>query len=287
MRCCCSADPRFISRVDAATGIINRLVNRSTTVGVDAGVLALADGSKVYWTAGYTSPGYAYSTGKLYEYDTATKTITEFPVLDPLIEMDNRSLCGLALHPVTGRMYVLADRPPFVGMYSVDLANPASWATKILNVSVADSVYGSLQYLAFNNSSPDSYYTAYSNRTIYKWVEGQQPIPLTAPTGTGMSDGTLLNNTRFGVFGIAFNSAGDMLVSEAAAGKVFLVQAGTGKIKRVSGSTFGNILNPGNALNSSFSFTRGVDFGPGDESIFMADQNNHRIVRVLLNCTMV
>jgi hypothetical protein len=102
-----------------------------------------------------------------------------------------------------------------------------------------------------------------------------------------MSDGTLLNNTRFGVFGIAFNSAGDMLVNAAAAGKVYLVQAGTGKIKRVSGSDRGNILNPSDALNSSFSFTRGVDFGPGDESIFMADQNNHRIVCVLLNCTMV
>jgi hypothetical protein len=87
---------------------------------MDAGVLASADGSKVYWTPGYYGP----RTGKLYEYDTATKTITEFPVLDPSIQVE--SLCGLALHPTTGRMYVLADRRPFVGMYSVDLADPAS-----------------------------------------------------------------------------------------------------------------------------------------------------------------
>jgi hypothetical protein len=261
-------------------------VNKST-VGVDAGVLALADGSKVYWTAGYTLHVYAYSTGKLYEYDTATKTITEFPVLDPLIEMDNRSLCGLALHPTTGRMYVLADRPPFVGMYSVDLANATNWPPKILSVSPIDTPYGNLQYLAFNGSSPDAFYTSYSNRAIYKWVEGQEPTLVNNPLGGAPKDGTPISNARFGTFGIAFNSAGDMLVSEAAAGEVYLVKAGTGKIKRVSGSDRGNILNPSDALNSSFSFTRGVDFGPGGESIFMADQNNHRIVRVLLNCTMV
>jgi hypothetical protein len=248
---------------------------------MDAGVLATPDGSKVYWTAGYYGP----RTGILYKYDTATKAITQHPVLDPLIQEENCSLCGLALHLVTGRMYVLADRPPFVGMYSVDLADPAGGTPKILSVSPIETPYGNLQYLAFNGSSPDTFYTSYSNRAIYKWVEGQEPTLVNNPSGGAPKDGTPISNARFGTFGIAFNSAGDMLVSEAAAGKVYLVQAGTGKIKRVSGSDRGNILNPSDALN--FSFTRGVDFGPGGESIFTADQNSHRIVRVLLNCTMV
>lgn len=139
-------------------------------------------------------------------------------------------------------------------------------------------------------------FTAYRNKTIYRWdtvaaeatalnQQCQQSNTCVAP-----HDGELISNVAFGPFGLAINKAGDMLVSEAN-NRVWMVQAGTGKLKLVAGNGtrgagHGSIIDPGNATNSAFSFIRGVDFGPGDSSFFFADQLNHRIVRVLLNCTI-
>jgi glucose/arabinose dehydrogenase len=63
-----------------------------------------------------------------------------------------------------------------------------------------------------------------------------------------------------------------------------MVQAKTGRLKLVAGSVRGSSIDAGNATNSQFEFIRGVAFASDGRSFFIADDNNHRIVRVLLTC---
>jgi sugar lactone lactonase YvrE len=282
VRCCLSTDAKRISKVNAATGILSKLVENS---GND--ILAAADG-KIYFTDD--------DSGSLQVYNSATQSTTSIPVLDLNEVEKKRVMQGIARHPTNGRMYVIASQLPRAGIYSVD-STGATATVKLLNISADDNLgpgqyewkdIGIAQYLAFNKAG-DLLFSAYRNSTIYKWsTPGQAPAPVNNGTGAAPSDGALLRDVRIGPVGLAINAAGDMLVSSPDIGQVWMVQAGSGKLKLVAGSdNRGSSVDPGDALNSRFQFVRGVAFGPGGDSFFVADDNNHRVVRVLLKCTMV
>jgi hypothetical protein len=183
----------------------------------------------------------------------------------------------------------------------------AGAVNKVLDIELedhtgSDDVWddGTAQNLAFNGSADQLFFTAYRNQTIYKWddVAGHQPVGVTKPCDnydplTGVCDdvsvpenGKLLSEVRFGAHGVAFDSRGNMLVTEGK-GRVWMVDAITGKLTLVAGlmTGQGSIIVPGDATNSGFRFVRAAKFGPGEDCVYIADQNNHRIVRVLLKCT--
>jgi hypothetical protein len=288
--CCLRADQNRLTRVDAATGILHELLfwkNESPR-----GVLA-GSGDMVYFTD--------LKTGALHTYNVASHELKNITVLDSSVPDGNRSMVGLAIHPTTGLLYVAAGQMPATGIYRVDLTE-ATAPSKVCNVAPVDPVGGwddgTIQYLAFNRSGPGSelFFTAYRNKTIYKWdtIVGHAAVALNAQCSSdnscqGALDGRLISEVQFGVYGIAFDSVGNMFVSEAAGSKVWFVEVGTGKLKLVAGlgGGYGSAIDPGNATNSQFTFIRGVALGPGATSLFFADQLNHRIVRVLLECTMV
>jgi hypothetical protein len=270
-----------MSKVDATSGILTTLVEKTGN-----GVLAAADG-KVYFTDD--------DSGSLHVYNSATQTTTSIPVLDLDAVGNKRVMQGIARHPTTGRMYVIASQLPGAGIYSVDPTG-ATASVKLLNISADDNIgqgqyewkdIGIAQYLAFSQSG-EVFFSAYRNATIFKWTSpGQAPTPVNNGWGVAPSDGALLNDVRIAPVGLAINAAGDMLVSSPEVGQVWMVRGGTGKLRLMAGSeNRGSSIDPGNALNSRFQFVRGVTFGPGGDSFFIADDNNHRVVRVLLKCTI-
>jgi hypothetical protein len=179
----------------------------------------------------------------------------------------------------------------------VDLTNNTA-PTKVLDLFAIEGTkewQDMVQLIAFNGSSDQAFFTAYRNRTVYKWDTNQPSATIVndcyrTQTCVGAREGGLLSTTIFGPYGLAFNSAGDMFVSEAAGSRIWMASAGTGRLKLVAGlhnpSNYSTIIDPSNPTNNTFSFLQGLDLGPGEGSVFFSDFNNHRIVRVLLNCTM-
>jgi hypothetical protein len=168
-------------------------------------------------------------------------------------------------------MYVISSQLPGAGIYSVDPTG-ATATVKLVDISADDNIglgqyewkdIGIAQYLAFSKSG-ELFFSAYRNATIYKWTApGQAPTPINNGWGVAPSDGALLKDVCIAPVGVAFNAAGDMLVSMPETGQVWLVQAGSGKLRLVAGSeNRGSSIDPGNAMNSRFQFVRGFAFGP-------------------------
>ena len=85
----------------------------------------------------------------------------------------------------------------------------------------------------------------------------------------------------YGAVGFAFDSSGDLFIAESAATRIRRVDAATGIITTIAGSTHPLAFrgDGGPALTASYWYLSGIAVDAGD-NLFVADQNNQRIRRI-------
>jgi DNA-binding beta-propeller fold protein YncE len=87
-----------------------------------------------------------------------------------------------------------------------------------------------------------------------------------------------------GPYGIAPDAAGNMLISDGIA-QLWLIAAQTKQQRLVLGTDiYGSNLDPSSPSKTQLSYPKGVAFGPGGWSAYIADEGNVRVVKVLLDC---
>lgn len=277
---CVAADTNIfrVRRVSKATGLINTIAEFVRAYDVLAG----PEGN-VY---------FADFAGTLYTYNIATATVTSRPLTslaDGSTQFLDAQLVGLALNPVNGLLYAAYESDPadttsaFGGaIFSVNLSSPDP---AVLATRFPAGDLNSAQYIAFNRAG-EAFISTAGNR-IYKWSGSGSPAPWNTGSSTPQQ-GAAATSVQFGVaWGIAIDAAGNMLVGEKDRCRVWLVDASTGTLKLVAGNlgeVCGSNLDAGNPTLTQLNRPAGVEFGPGGRSAFIADTNNNRIVKVVLQC---
>jgi sugar lactone lactonase YvrE len=204
---------------------------------------------------------------------------------------DSASCGGMAIHPVSMLIYVtlfVFTSTPSYHLYSVDF-NAVPQPT----VQLAFKSYRLMSAIAVNASDPSAAMAFIGDYTyIYTWnTSGSQSLQ---QWNTGMQapvTGKQATSTKFSYpDGFAFDAAGNMLLSELGACRVWLVDAVTGKLKQVAGTECaldGSVppkFDSTDPLQTQIDAVGSVAFGPGGRTAFIADTNNHRILKVVLEC---
>jgi hypothetical protein len=123
---------------------------------------------------------------------------------------------------------------------------------------------------------------------IYRWNTGGSQEVL-KPWSTELEapiTGQQATSAKFtSPLAIAFDAAGNMLISEYSVCRVWLVDALTGKLKHVAGTgVCGNSINSADPRQTRTYSISSVAFGPGGRTAFLADANLHQILKVVLEC---
>lgn len=158
-------------------------------------------------------------------------------------------------------------------MYIVDVK-----ASRVKEYPVAAWAYG----IAFDGSGA-AWLTGGDGR-VYIWdssgtFEAWNTGTATPATGGNASD------AQFGwLYGVAFDAAGNMLLSEwLSYCRVWHIEANTARLRVVAGGGgCGSTIVANDPTQTQLNEASSVAFGPGGRSAFIADQKNHRVVRVML-----
>jgi hypothetical protein len=201
-------------------------------------------------------------------------------------------LNDMARCPTDGLTYMLTDPYTDQDTYLDKLAalykvNPEGTqpADKVMDLfGVCTYCYG----IVVDNSST-AYITSYEKGRIYKWSgSGEAPWVALNTRSNSAAPNANVADVRFHYpWGIAFNAAGDMLVSESSytmvsGHQVWLVKQGTLQLVARTGSQ-GSAVNAGDATTELDEPT-GVAFGHEDASVYIADNGNRRLLKVTLDC---
>lgn len=266
-----------IRKVSAA-GVITTLVSERAgyRVTLPENVLAAPNG-EVYFTS---------YRATLHKFNTATSGVSDTVV--PSVMRNN----GLAYH--SGKVYVAGERivPTTYDMsmdgqvYSFlpDLTDRQDFAAPV------PIALGVPRGIAFN-SAGDAF-VAVGNGILKLMAQPGAAAPQTWTlwnTGSAPArEGDVATNTRLSAFAVAFDAAGNTLVAETAESRcvVWLVDAATGKLKRIVGSldSCGSFIDPTNALNTQLGAFGGIAVDPSGTSLYVAEPANGRILKVKLNC---
>jgi hypothetical protein len=273
MHRCADADSgnAVIRKVNASSGNISTIAGPSTPQPYYH-VLAAADGN-VYYTDSYAH--------RLYQY-TTTGSINNITLGD-----SSSQLVGMAFRASTQTLYVGDDNSGTGVIYSVNVAGPFSSNPPTVSTLLAVPV-SYLRTLALDNagtlymgwSDNPSTYTRFSNGTIAVWNNGTNPA---APGATARD--VVFNST----YGVAVDSAGNLLISDMTGCKVWLANATTGKLLLVAGvengdASCGSSFWPNSPQSTQLSAPMAVAFGADESTALITDFFNHRLLQVRLNC---
>jgi sugar lactone lactonase YvrE len=171
----------------------------------------------------------------------------------------------------------------------VETTTPAIWRFNNnnnagLGVSFADKP-SALRSIVFD-ANDNAFIADQASGRIYKWDSSSPAAPAIWNTGdAAASPGADATAVRFNnPSGLAIDVAGNMLVSETFAERVWLVEAATGKLGAVVGNgTPGRAVDAGSAAATQLRAPRGVAFVPGNTA-YIADSLNNHVLKVLLEC---
>jgi sugar lactone lactonase YvrE len=196
------------------------------------------------------------------------------PTLQPALllfyEPQGIGTIGLANHPISGRLYVVAySTNSGIGrsLYSISLLDPTSVRFEVRLPCNAET-------LAFN-ASGEAFITdrVLSSGRVYKWDLGSSPQLWNTGAGAPATDALATDVVFNQPEGIAFDAAQNMLIAEsrsaAVTGRVWMVEAQTKKLRLVV---------------DGLTLPKGVAFGPGGRSAYIADIGAHSILKVMLAC---
>jgi hypothetical protein len=260
--------------VFADTGITTTLVDMaklSPSQSPSYHVLAAADGN-LYFTD--------WTGQRVYKYDGATGSIEQKTVGDATSQ-----LAGLAINPVTNALYVLDDNSAGSGVvYSI---GPLFSSTPV-NVGSVQAT--TLRTLAFNGSADvwiGGATPPFGLNSIYKLTSSGAGV-WNSGTSQAATGGTASEAYYYSPYGVAFDAAGNMLISEDVFCRVWLVEAATSKLRLVAGWeaswSCGSNLDPNNPAQTELFGPAAVAFGLGGTSAYIVDSYNHRVLKVGLDC---
>jgi DNA-binding beta-propeller fold protein YncE len=265
---------RVIRKVSAATGIITTLVGLDKLPLAPFHVLAAPD-NNVYFTD--------WNGGRIFKYDGASGSVTNVTVGGK-----DSQISGMAVNPVNNALYVLDDNTKASNKAVFTVSTSPLGSPSL----VKKGLTGDLRTIAFN-SSGDAYIGAL-DPSIYKLSSPSYNTYTAWNTGTSpATTGATATSVAFGnmTYGVAIDNAGNMLVSEQELCQVWLVEARTGNLRLVAGIEAGGLcgiaLDPNNATQTQLAGPTAVAFGPGGSSVYIADPNGQRILKVELNCTVL
>ncbi|WIA43962.1 hypothetical protein OEZ86_010353 [Tetradesmus obliquus] len=151
--------------------------------------------------------------------------------------------------------------------------------------------------IAFNSAGDTligAYFGSYSG--VLQWAKSsalEAWIQVSSATTTA-DDGVAATTAKLSAFALAVDANGNMLVSDveldsyfqAVRCAVWLVDAGTGKLKRVAGTLgpCGSTVDPNNPGNTKIGRSGGVAFDPSGNWAYIADPDNQRILKIDLKC---
>jgi hypothetical protein len=277
VRTCCyitvaDTGNRVIRKIFVAFNTIHTIVSQEKLAALPFHVLAAADGS-IYFTD---------VVKRLYQYNGASGNVENIT-----LGGDQSQLAGMAINPVDQKLQVL-DLAQRV-IYSVGMLGPFSSIPPTVSTS-PDLGLSDLRTAAFNGTS--TIYLGNNGNVIYTYSFSGQPDAWNDGTSNGFmaASGATARNVFFeSAPSVAIDSSGNMLVGDANGCRVWLVVASTGKLRLVAGvensTSCGAALTPDKPDLTQLSAPTSVVFGPDGTYAVIADSNNHRVLKVMLNCS--
>lgn len=269
-----------IRKVSATTGIVTTLAgpDKLHSMGTPYSLL-VAPSRDIYFTT---------FTRSMHKLSTDTGDVSVISTGD-----SERRLTGLAYHPPSGKIQAVASREGTLSakVYSFE---PDLSAVTVAAQSVP-AIYP--RGIAFNSAGDTligAYFGSYSG--VLQWAKSsalEAWIQVSSATTTA-DDGVAATTAKLSAFALAVDANGNMLVSDveldsyfqAVRCAVWLVDAGTGKLKRVAGTLgpCGSTVDPNNPGNTKIGRSGGVAFDPSGNWAYIADPDNQRILKIDLKC---
>ncbi|WIA17619.1 hypothetical protein OEZ85_014429 [Tetradesmus obliquus] len=151
------------------------------------------------------------------------------------------------------------------------------------------------------NSTGDVFITTggfTGSNILNKAPAGEQPAWNTWNSGANKAqDGVLATSAKLSVSGLALDAAGNMLVTDSelcmdcatytpSACHVWLVDAATGKLKLVAGTLgkCGSKVDVNSPTKTLIGPAWAVAFDPSGKAVYLSDPDNHRVLKVKLDC---
>lgn len=196
---------------------------------------------------------------------------------------------GISINSKTTALSIMSGLVP--GVSSIDVIGKIASGvpsdiivggqTKIKGASITDAA--DLVAFALSKNQDPTLYMNYSNG-VFSLKQPNDVINLISrvvgTSGTFIGDGAQAKDGAIKPISIAFDSTGNMFIADRSNHRIRRVDNTTGIITTFAGTgVYGSTIDPGSASNTQLYTPSGIAFDSSG-NLFIADKNNHRVLKI-------